>query len=136
MKEFDTLSNDIFGDINSQFGRALSLMDHEPHGGEALIDIPRLGGGGFPSNHFGGGSNKGSYMKKVSHYSKKLDPSGMPVVEQYESQSKGMIGNNGQKIGERQQRYKNTGTGLQKFSNERNLNNQGRKVIHEKLGSD
>jgi len=36
---------------------------------------------------------------------------------------------------ERQQMYDNSGTGLQKASHERMLNNAGRKVVKERLGN-
>lgn len=39
------------------------------------------------------------------------------------------------KVVERQQMYSHTGTGLQKASHERMLNDQGRKVVKEKLGN-
>ena len=32
--------------------------------------------------------------------------------------------------------YENTGSGLQKISDERMLNGRGRKVVHERLGND
>ena len=41
---------------------------------------------------------------------------------------------NGNKVIERQQMYNNTGTGLQKASHERMLNDKGRKIVKEKIG--
>jgi myeloid leukemia factor 1 len=46
----------------------------------------------------------------------------------------GAIGN-GNKVVERQQMYDNTGTGMQKASHERMLNDKGRKIVKERLGN-
>lgn len=64
MKEFDAMTNDIFGSVHSQFGRSLA---DEPRGmgGGTLMDMQNFG---FSSNQNYGG-NKGTYMKKVSHFS-------------------------------------------------------------------
>lgn len=61
---------------------------------------------------------------------------GRPVEEKYATKAKGAIGHGGNRIVERHQMYENSGTGLQKIANERMLNDQGRKVVRERLGGD
>lgn len=65
--------------------------------------------------------------------STKLDENGRPIQERYQNKVAGAIGN-GNRVVERQQMYDNTGTGLQKASHERMLNDKGRKVVKEKIG--
>ena len=61
---------------------------------------------------------------------------GRPVEEKYATKAKGAMGYGGNRIVERHQMYENTGTGLQKIANERMLNDQGRKVVRERIGTD
>ena len=54
-----------------------------------------------------------------------MDKNGKPQKEVYQSQSISQTDNNGKKLTERQQAYKNSLTGLEKASHERNLDSKG-----------
>ncbi|CDW71639.1 UNKNOWN [Stylonychia lemnae] len=62
----------------------------------------------------------------------KFDNNGRPIQEKYQNRVAGALGN-GNRIIERQQMYDNGGTGLQKISHERMLNDQGRKIVKERV---
>lgn len=63
-----------------------------------------------------------------------MDHNGRPIKEKYQHNVHGAIGEDGKRIGERQQMYEHSGTGLQKIAHERMLDKQGRKVVRERLG--
>ena len=66
---------------------------------------------------------QGQFIKQTYH--KKGD-------EVYQTKAHGAIGG-GNRLVERQQMYENKSQGLQKAAHERMLNNQGRKIIREKV---
>ena len=80
-----------------------------------------------------GPSGPGHYSKQTFVSSTKKGPDGRMIKEEYQSKAQSAVGQNGEKVGERQQAYHNTGTGLGKVSHERMLNGQGRKVVKERL---
>lgn len=81
-----------------------------------------------------GGAGNGHFVQQTFVSSTKMDRDGRPVQESYQNKVAGAIGN-GNRVIERQQAYGNTGTGLQKASHERMLNDQGRKVVKERIGN-
>jgi hypothetical protein len=68
-----------------------------------------------------------SYVSRVNY-----NENGQPHKETYQSQSIKQIDREGQKIQEKQQAYKNTGTGIQKAAHERRFNDKGHKVVKER----
>jgi len=66
----------------------------------------------------------------VSRYN--YNENGQPHKETYQSQSIKQIDREGHKIQEKQQAYKNTGTGIQKAAHERRLNDKGHKIVKER----
>jgi hypothetical protein len=56
------------------------------------------------------------------------------VQERYQNKVAGAIGG-GNRVVERQQMYDHSGTGLQKASHERMLNDQGRKIVKERMNN-
>ena len=80
--------------------------------------------------HSGG---KGHFVQQTFVSSTKMDGNGRPIQERYQNKVAGAIGN-GNRVVERQQMYDHSGTGLQKASHERMLNDKGRKIVKERLG--
>lgn len=60
--------------------------------------------------------------------STKLNSNGQPVTESYQSKSISQIDKNGQKIGEKQQAYKNS-SGVEKAGYERHINDKAHKIV-------
>ena len=79
----------------------------------------------------GMGSGKFSQMQSIS--STKTDQYGRPVKQTYQTKANGAIGN-GNKVTERHQMYENSGTGHQKMAHERMMNDQGRKIVRQRVG--
>ena len=80
------------------------------------------------------GLGNGQFMSSSTVTQMKTGPDGKPVKETYKTRAHGATGK-GNKVVDRQQMYEHTGTGLQKASHERMLNDKGRKVIKERIGN-
>lgn len=76
-----------------------------------------------------GGNAPGTFVSKSYVSTVKMDKDGKPHKEVYQSQSISQTDQNGKKLTERQQAYKNSQTGLEKASHERKLDNKGRNRI-------
>ena len=77
------------------------------------------------------GSGKFAQSSVVT--SMKQGANGRPVQEKYQTKATGAFGQ-GNRVTERHQMYENSGSQHQKMAHERMINNQGRKVVHERLG--
>jgi len=73
-------------------------------------------------------------MQQSTVTNMRTGPDGKPVKETYKTRAHGATGK-GNKVVDRHQMYENTGTGMQKASHERMLNDKGRKVIKERIGN-
>jgi len=65
----------------------------------------------------------------------KIDQNGNRYQEKYMSHDQAVRSKDGNTISERQQAYHNTRNDLQRIAQERQLNHQGRKVVHERVGN-
>ena len=82
------------------------------------------------------GGSGGTVSKKVYYERSEMGKDGAPPqIEQYKSSAMKSSGH-GNTVSERQQLYHNSETGLHKAAHERMMNNQGRKLVKEKLGPD
>ena len=110
-------------------------------------NMGRLGDGGDPSQNRGGlqragtnnfqgffsmqGVGPGTVISKS--YCSKVDyKDGQPHQECYQSQSINQIGQDGHKISEKQEAYKNSRTGVQKAAHQRLLDDKGMKQIRQR----
>ena len=82
------------------------------------------------NNHNIRGANKGTVISQ-SYISKVDYSSGQPVQESYQSRSIRQIGEDGHKISEKQEAYKNS-NGIQKAAHQRLLDNRGAKLIKQR----
>lgn len=73
----------------------------------------------------------GQFMQQSTVTNMRTGPDGKPVKETYKTRAHGATGK-GNKVVDRHQIYENSGTGLQKASHERMLNDKGRKIIKER----
>lgn len=120
----------IFGNIEREFQNMGRLGD----GGD-----PRQNRGGLQragTNNFQGffsmqGVGPGTVISKS--YCSKVDyRDGQPHQECYQSQSINQIGQDGHKISEKQEAYKNSRTGVQKAAHQRLLDDKGMKQIRQR----
>ena len=82
------------------------------------------------NNHNIRGANKGTVISQS--YISKIDySSGQPMQESYQSRAIRQIGEDGHKISEKQEAYKNS-NGIQKAAHQRLLDNRGAKLIKQR----
>ena len=82
------------------------------------------------NNHNIRGANKGTVISQS--YISKIDySSGQPIQESYQSRAIRQIGEDGHKISEKQEAYKNS-NGIQKAAHQRLLDNRGAKLIKQR----
>ncbi len=77
------------------------------------------------------GSNPGTFITK-SYVSRVNYKDGQPHKEVYQSQSINQFGQDGHKIQEKQEAYKNSLTGIEKASHQRVLDDRGQKCIRQR----
>jgi hypothetical protein len=80
------------------------------------------------------GNNKGqgSFIQQSYVSSVKYNQNGQPEKETYTAQTVRQTDKDGKRIQESQQAYKNTGTGIEKASHERLLNDRGHKIVKQR----
>lgn len=131
---FDDLVSQAFGEdfFGSDFGfgnfgrgfennfRELGRGFDEPNMLSHFSDM-RLGG-------FGSGGN-GTMISKSYVSTVNYDKDGKPVRKEYTSQALNQIGQDGTKISETKQSYKDSQKGIKKASHQRMLNDQGHKIV-------
>ena len=101
----------LLGDMNNEFNN---------------MEVNLING----SNHNMRGANKGTVISQS--YISKIDySSGQPIQESYQSRSIRQIGEDGHKISEKQEAYKNS-NGIQKAAHQRLLDNRGAKLIKQR----
>ena len=121
----DPFSNDpFFSDSGfGSFGRADDMMRKmEDNMRKQMADMPRASDLG-----------QGQFMKQTVHTQMKIGKDGKPIKETYQTKAHGAIGG-GNRLVDRQQIYENTGTGMHRAAHERMINDQGRKIIKERIG--
>ena len=101
----------LLGDMNNEFNN---------------MEVNLING----SNHNMRGANKGTVISQS--YISKIDySSGQPIQESYQSRAIRQIGEDGHKISEKQEAYKNS-NGIQKAAHQRLLDNRGAKLIKQR----
>ena len=74
----------------------------------------------------------GTVFSKSYVSTTKYGPDGKPQRETYQTQSINQVGNDGHRIQEKQEAYKNTASGVEKASHQRMLDNKGHKYVRER----
>ena len=109
------------GRMRRKFNNLLRDMESEFSNMNNIINV---------NNHKRRGVNKGTMISQS--YISKIDySSGEPVKESYQSRSIRQIGDDGHRISEKQEAYKNS-NGIQKAAHQRILDNKGAKLIKQR----
>jgi len=116
--EFGGGAMDLFG--GSPFGNFGSIM-------KQFDDLGRSGGNNGGMNMMNIGN--GQYSSQSFAMCSRMGPDGKMHSERFASSE---VGNRGQKIREAQQAYSNSTTGIDKMGFERQLGDQGRKIVRER----
>ena len=136
MDDFDDPFDHMFGGgfgggfrMPNIFQEAERMMSH-------FNDQMRMIGDDQNPNQRGGqlmarGSNPGTFITK-SYVSRVNYNNGQPEKEVYQSQSINQFGQDGHKIQEKQEAYKNSRTGVEKASHQRVLDDRGQKCIRQR----
>jgi hypothetical protein len=126
----------LFGNIERAFGGMGRLGDGMDRDNNRMNNnqgsgIQRSGGNNFQSFFSMQGVGPGTVISKS--YCSKVDyRDGQPHQECYQSQSINQIGQDGHKISEKQEAYKNSRTGIQKAAHQRLLDDKGLKQIRQR----
>ena len=121
--DFSDPFEDMFfgGRMRGNFNNLLGDMESEFSNMNNMISV---------NNENRRGMNKGTMISQS--YISKIDySSGQPVKESYQSRSIRQIGDDGHRISEKQEAYKNS-NGIQKAAHQRMLDNKGAKLIKQR----
>jgi hypothetical protein len=111
---FEDLSSNVFRQIGDVFGK----MAFGNIGGHTPVS----------RNH---GASK--VISRTYVLSAQIDQNGRMYAEKYFSNDVAMRGVDGTTIHERQQAYHNTGNNVQKIAEERRINNQGKRLVQQRI---
>ena len=124
----------IFGNFGREFGNMNHLGNGNNEGGDRRRgheSLARAGANSFQGFFSMQGTGPGTFISKS--YCNKVDyRDGQPHQECYQSQSVNQIGQDGHKISEKQEAYKNSRTGIQKAAHQRILDGKGMKQIRQR----
>lgn len=118
------------GGMGGMFGMMDAMM------GEMMMGGPMeaggmMGGGGMQCQMMSmssGSGGQGGYSSQTTMFSSSLGPDGKQHTENFSSST---TGDRGRNITEIQQAYRNSASGVDKMSLERQMNDQGRKMVKE-----
>ena len=131
---FTQLHQRLFGNMERMFqGMDRQLGDGEEgmRHNQNRVDLQRRGGNNFQGFFSMQGVGPGTVISKS--YCSRVDyRDGQPHQECYQSQSINQIGQDGHKISEKQEAYKNSRTGIQKAAHQRVLDDKGLKQIRQR----
>ena len=124
----------LFGNIERAFhgiGQLGDGMEEEDNQFQNRRGLQRAGTNNFQGFFSMQGVGPGTVISKS--YCSKVDyRDGQPHQECYQSQSINQIGQDGHKISEKQEAYKNSRTGVQKAAHQRVLDDKGMKQIRQR----
>lgn len=138
---FDDMFSNFFGGSslfgrNRDGGRFGDLMMRDPFSdilsGFDDIRMPGTGSSGNSLMNFGGGN--GQCVSQTFVYSQTMGKDGKPKVEKYFNSNIQGTDKNGRRVGQMEEMYKNTETGIKKMAEQRILGDKGRKIVKTKHG--
>lgn len=133
---------DMFDDI---FDGSMSRLGHrtgqrrDPFEGfmSRFDDVRMPGDGGIGGsslmNRFGGGG-AGQCVSQTFVYSQTIGQDGKPKVEKYFNSNVEGVDKQGRRVGQMEEMYNNTGTGVKKIAEQRTLGDKARKIVRSKQG--
>lgn len=133
----DDLFSDFFGgSLIERMGRGRSGFMSDPFGDMMShfdeIGMPETGIRGSGISRIGGGN--GQCISQTFVYNQSIGPDGKPKVEKYFNSNVEGIDKQGRRIGQREEMYKNSATGVKKMSEQRMLGDKARKIVRSKHG--
>ena len=121
----------MFQGLGAQLGDGNERQNNNPNQNQNRGGLQRAGTNNFQGFFSMQGVGPGTVISKS--YCNRVDyRDGQPHQESYQSQSINQIGQDGHKISEKQEAYKNSRTGVQKAAHQRMLDDRGMKLIRQR----
>jgi hypothetical protein len=121
----------MFQGLGAQLGDGNERQNNNPNQNQNRGGLQRAGTNNFQGFFSMQGVGPGTVISKS--YCNRVDyRDGQPHQESYQSQSINQIGQDGHKISEKQEAYKNSRTGVQKAAHQRILDDKGIKQIRKR----